>query len=375
MTDDLTTRLRRAGIGVDLDEIDPLMTEAADRIEALEAERDSFERLWKRLDASSEKHFGNLIEDRIEAVEALESALAARDAVITEALAALDPPRLNDPSEHADYSEGLEDGAAIKSDRLRAILSRVPQGAAEPKRGIENLLAQHGVEAPKFLAAVRRVAPLGYMPALSTIQQLDEWQAELTNDEEIALYAQIESAFLAPGATADKVTDAAVAWINGRAASRPLGERVITREVAFCAEDGLPDWQHDAGVDEDTDGHGPWYTLDTWERIQALAAIRRVAPDRQPLEEHTLARALYVADNWGLPNAGEDWDSGKGPSFILDRYLSLAHRLLASGVLGVPTDQGTADRETLLELLNSAQHAPRALWRFDSTHFGLAMAA
>jgi len=69
---------------------------------------------------------------------------------------------------------------------------------------------------------------------------------------------------------------------------------------------------------------------------------RTVAPD-----EHVLARAIYVAADWGRKNAGDDWDEGRLPSFELDRYLSLAHRLLASGVLGVPADQVRA--ETLEE--------------------------
>jgi hypothetical protein len=85
--------------------------------------------------------------------------------------------------------------------------------------------------------------------------------------------------------------------------------------------------------DDDGEQETVALTFDYRTRTFSRAAVRRVAPDRETLDEHTLARALYVADNWGLPNAGEDWDSGKGPSFILDRYLSLAHRLLASGVL------------------------------------------
>jgi len=68
------------------------------------------------------------------------------------------------------------------------------------------------------------------------------------------------------------------------------------------------------------------------------AADRRAAPDREP-EPHVLARAIYVADNWGLSDAGGDWDNGRIPSFAMDRYFSLANRLLASGVLGTPASE------------------------------------
>lgn len=52
------------------------------RIRELEAERNSYKGLWERLDLASQKHYENLIQDRLDAEDSLREQLAARDAVI-----------------------------------------------------------------------------------------------------------------------------------------------------------------------------------------------------------------------------------------------------------------------------------------------------
>lgn len=51
------------------------------RIRELEAERNSYKGLWERLDLASQKHYENLIQDRLDAEDSLREQPAARDAV------------------------------------------------------------------------------------------------------------------------------------------------------------------------------------------------------------------------------------------------------------------------------------------------------
>jgi hypothetical protein len=179
---------------LDIDAI--TLREAADRIEALEAENAEYARFWGQ----------NLV-----------PALAARDAMIAEALAALDPPRPNDPSEHADYVEGLEDGAAIKSERIRAILSRVPQGAAE----------QGDVEtsAPVFYTSDGRVKPV------------DE-----PSDADLGAFDGAEAQF-GPTIAAEPWTDPEP-WVtpSGRVAHPLPGTWYASRPRSKAEFDADPDW-------------------------------------------------------------------------------------------------------------------------------------
>jgi hypothetical protein len=215
MTDDLTTRL------LDPADDDPHETRrlAADRIEALEAE-------VKWHVAQHERTAGWVI---------------ARDAVIAEALADLNT-----------YSENeFREIQHARVLRVRAILSRVPQGAAEPSE------QKH--------------------PGVVEVVELAHRQQE----NEVARWLRI--------------TGGAVA--------------------------------------------GP-------------AAVRRVAPDRE-----TLAKALYDLNPWGpsYPNSiGRTLRWEELHQSRRDHALDEADRLLASGVLGVPADQGTPDRETIERAITEA---------------------
>jgi hypothetical protein len=48
----------------------------------------------------------------------------------------------------------------------------------------------------------------------------------------------------------------------------------MTAARMVCAADGKFDREHLEGVDEDTDGHGPWYTAEQWREWNPNEPVR-----------------------------------------------------------------------------------------------------
>lgn len=176
-------------------------------------------------------------------------------------------------------------------------------------------------------AADRRVAPDRETLAKALRAADAAWSQPVNSDHAEAFYLNRADALLASGvlgipaemealrATIRRQEQTIESYEN-HPIGIPADQRVIQREVAICSADGLPDWQHAPAVDEDTDGHGPWYSLDTWERMQNLTAVQRTA-DRETIaaamREHYLDPKRMIAcicGNWvGDDMNPDDWDA------------------------------------------------------------------
>ena len=126
MSDDLVKRLRH-GIG-DAVRDHALMQEAADRIEALEVERDAASAALKRLGASC-----NYLSGRAEKAEAaLEKAKEEnRWAYIQGALDEKDDSAENPPAARTAYARGIEDAAKVVAEKSDAARKKLGQCVSE----------------------------------------------------------------------------------------------------------------------------------------------------------------------------------------------------------------------------------------------------
>lgn len=64
------------------------------------------------------------------------------------------------------------------------------------------------------------------------------------------------------------------------------------------------------------------------EMLDGADAILEAGYRKMPTREE-LARALYVADNWGVEDAGKHWDDGMVPEWTIERMFRLADAILA----------------------------------------------
>ena len=67
--------------------------------------------------------------------------------------------------------------------------------------------------------------------------------------------------------------------------------------------------------------------------VRRLADALEAAQQAPAVDREALARELFIADNWGVPSGGADWDEGRVHESRIAQMYRLADGLVASGIL------------------------------------------